>query len=68
MCVGGNLFNLLAFRSQKKSDRRAHRKANFVALFQFSFFFFLKVGRLLANGHGMNEYDRITGGTTTGAD
>jgi len=65
MCVGGNLFNLLAFRSQKKSDRRAHRKANFVALFQF---FFLKVGRLLANGHGMNEYDRITGGTTTGAD
>lgn len=36
--------------------------------FSFLFFFFLKVGRLLANGHGMNEYDRITGGTTTGAD
>jgi len=58
MCVGVICLICLPFGAKKKSDRRAHRKANFVALFQF-YLFFLKVGRLLANGHG--EYDRITG-------
>lgn len=54
-------------RKKKVIEELTERQISWL-YFSFLFFFFLKVGRLLANGHGMNEYDRITGGTTTGAD
>lgn len=66
---GGNLFNLLAFRAKKKEaeliEDLTERQISWLyftlllfCIFYYFHFVCLKVGRLLANGHG--EYDSNT--------